>query len=169
VASVMRPGATLVVCGTRAEGVLGSATASTIEAYFHGYRVASATRDLDGGGTVLLATRRHGLVMSGAGNDASGSLDTWARDQTLELPGTGLVDSIGSATATAAAAAPSHMSSTTRQWRVYPGLFAGGGLDVMTAVLLQTLPLMSSTNCPAAAGASGGWARKVSCCHNLAE
>ena len=89
VASVMPPGATLVVCGTRAEGVLGSATASTIESYFHGCRVASATRDLDGGGVVLLASRRCGLVMSSAGNGASGSLDTWARDQTLELPGTG--------------------------------------------------------------------------------
>jgi len=26
------------------------------------------------------------------------------------------------------------------QWRVLPGLFAGGGLDIMTSVLLSTLP-----------------------------
>lgn len=165
VASVMPPGATLVVCGTRAEGVLGSATASTIESYFHGCRVASATRDLDGGGVVLLASRRCGLVMSSAGNGASGSLDTWARDQTLELPGPAPVDSIAAAAAAVADAvvSPSHTPTTTRQWRVYPGLFAGGGLDVMTTMLLQTLPLMSPANCPAAAGAFGGWARKVSC------
>jgi len=156
-ASVMRSGAPLVVCGTRAEGVLGAATASTLTPYFHTCRVAPATRHLADGGAILLATRRSELPADGASGGVGGckgrgcaGLVTWARDVTLELPGPTLSDVM----------TLPRTPCTKRAWRVFPGLFAGGGLDIMTAALLQALPLMSPVNCPDAADASGDWVRK---------
>ena len=46
------------------------------------------------------------------------SLSSWATTAPLTLPGGGAVGA----------------------WTTYPGLFAGGGVDVMTAALLRALP-----------------------------
>ncbi|KAL1525066.1 hypothetical protein AB1Y20_019939 [Prymnesium parvum] len=75
-------------------------------------------------GECRVIERREGAVLCGAVRGARGpaeqlTLDGWSSRTTLELP---------------------PPAGGARPWLTFPGLFAGGGLDVMTSALLDALP-----------------------------
>merc|ERR1719506_2284149 len=77
---------------------------------FHSIEVLSDTLDL-----VVVCARTSGR-WSSSGQGA------WRQEVNVKLP-------LGNAG-----------GSEERQWCIYPGLFASGGLDIMTSILLRTLP-----------------------------
>jgi len=66
-----------------------------------------------------------------------GLLSVWAKDSVLNLPS--WTEPPTTKTSMPAASLPSPLPPPLA-WRTYPGLFARGGLDVMTAALLNALP-----------------------------
>lgn len=92
---------------------------------------------------VRAASKSWGNVTEAASN-ACGSIIVCgrrARDR-LEIEPHIDSDSIQNHARTTSIAFPA--LSATLQWTTYPGLFAGGGLDVMTAALLEVLPSPSA-------------------------
>ena len=119
-ASVTAAGAPLWLCGNTDEGADGAAEAIDA-AYGRASQVAS-----DGGGALLLSARR-GDAGAAAARGARGALEGWLTRSSLTLPRVG--ESAGGEGGDAAL-----------DWVTYPGLFAGGGVDVMTSALLAALP-----------------------------
>jgi 16S rRNA G1207 methylase RsmC len=116
-ATVLACGAPLFVFGCASEGAaamearIGALRSPLGHLYFERVAViAEAARSDIYGACVVRAYRRTGV-------EAAVTLDAFEKRSELYLPG---------------AMAPV-------DWRAYPGLFAGGGLDVMTKVLLQAL------------------------------
>ena len=128
-AARLTPGATLWVYGAASEGV-HTAAESLPERLFTDARVVFATRrsrggtgQPGGGFAVLSATRTE------AEAEAKDDAAAWRTTvDSLRLP------------AGAGRAGGAEGGKTMDGWVVYPGLFAGGGLDVMTAALLRAMP-----------------------------
>ena len=78
------------------------------------------------GGAALFEARRDKAAAAAGAAGGRGSLAAWRTEGRLQLP-------------TAAAVASSSAQHSV-PWVTYPGLFAGGGLDVMTSALLRALP-----------------------------
>jgi 16S rRNA G1207 methylase RsmC len=148
-ASTMEVGGTLWVCGARAEGVTSAAVKAALRAAgFGDVTQSEATRNLAGG--VVAATKVAG------GGGGGGGLGAFARTVSLLLP--------------------DGYAGSSDEWRVYPGLFAGGRLDVMTAFMLQHLPLPLASSADVAplrlldfACGSGVIARAVASLPNVVE
>ena len=147
-AASVRAGAPLWLCGNTDEGA-DAALAAVTERYGN----AELLELVDG--TVLVGGRR------GTAGDASaskvGTLAAWCSRGTLDVPAVGF------------------LRPTTLPWVTYPGLFAGGGLDVMTTALLAALPRApegatildaccgSGSIAAALAAAEGGESLKLHC------
>lgn len=151
VSSVTQAGTPLWLCGNEAEGV---AAAADLLAQSYG----GSTRLLVEDGCHLYTAER-GAAGAAAVESAKGSLSGWATQSTLVLPqavsGSGrkrakpeaASDGGGNRKARKRAASrlrqgpePPEAPPVELPWETYPGLFAGGGLDVMTTALLSTLP-----------------------------
>ena len=140
-ASVTCAGTPLWLCGNDAEGV-EAAGALLEEAYGEASRLVSED------GCALYGSCR-GLAGATAASSARGSLEGWVTHSSLLLPELGWLP-LGAAHGGAAHGgasgkkrkreADSAAEAMELPWCTYPGLFAGGGLDVMTMALLQTLP-----------------------------
>ena len=115
VAAVARADAPLWLCGNIDEGA-DSAMAVVRELYGDATAVETS-----GGATLCHARRRKGGSAPTA-PDGRSALHGWRAEHTISLPGM-------------AQAAPQQLP-----WCTYPGLFAGGTVDVMTTALLAALP-----------------------------
>jgi 16S rRNA (guanine1207-N2)-methyltransferase len=93
-------------------------------ANIEGVKSAAKALDVVAEGVVTVDTRRHSRVLAGARRrdilDFRGALAAWREVGALELNG------------------------RARSWVSYPGVFAGGGLDAGTALLLAHLPDLST-------------------------
>jgi 16S rRNA (guanine1207-N2)-methyltransferase len=89
-----------------------------------GVKSAAKSLEVVADGVVTVDTRRHSRVLAGARRseiaDLRGTLAAWREVGELDLNG------------------------RTRAWVSYPGVFAGGGLDPGTALLLDHLPALSA-------------------------
>src|SRR5690606_20742840 len=107
-ASVVAPGAAMVLFGANAEGVKSS-----------GKAIEEVAEDV-----VTVATRRHARVFEGRRRGAiaglRGTVEAWRELRQITLNG------------------------RARSWVSYPGVFASGGLDEGTAILLAHLPPLES-------------------------
>jgi hypothetical protein len=123
-AGALRGGARLIVYGSAREGLALPAAAEAVAGDFEGGEALGASVD----GSVVVAFRRRAAAPGGGGGGGSGGggLAAFARDGALALPGCG---GCGGAN-----------PCGPRAWRTYPGLFAEGGIDVMTRALLGALP-----------------------------
>lgn len=136
-ASVTCAGTPLWLCGNDAEGV-EAAGALLEQAY------GEASRLVSEGGCTLYSSCR-GPAGATAASSARGSLEGWVTHSSLLLPQLGWLP-LGDAHSGALLGkkrkreADSAAETMELPWCTYPGLFAGGGLDVMTTALLQTLP-----------------------------
>jgi 16S rRNA G1207 methylase RsmC len=118
-----KPGAPVWIYGARLEGVFGAA------------RDGKSFRDVSvvfvspcGGFAVVKATRAaEDTKTPHLSDDEDEDVSRFRTVTTLTLPSS---DSTTEKTST----------ETVENWSVYPGLFAGGGLDVMTAALLRAMP-----------------------------
>lgn len=126
-ASVLAPGGALVLFGARAEGVHTARSQLPRALYEKARLLAPSSQPAppaegDGGGSggvlasVIVAQRTRTAA-------ATSSVAEWETGTEIQLPG----------------AAPDE-PPPPRAWTTMPGLFAGGGLDVMTTVLLGALP-----------------------------
>ena len=131
VASVLRPGGLLVIAGCRVEGMHATRAHVPTQLFEDVVELPSPPTLPTGtpaSATVLTARRTQNA------SDCLG-VDAFAQRTSLTLPTPASLSA--AATKTAAATLP------PLPWLTLPGLFAGGGLDVMTTVLLQALPLPS--------------------------
>jgi 16S rRNA G1207 methylase RsmC len=119
-----KPGAPVWIYGARLEGVFGAA------------RDGKSFRDVSvvfvspcGGFAVVKATAKpaEDTKTPHLSDDEDEDVSRFRTVTTLTLPSS---DSTTEKTST----------ETVENWSVYPGLFAGGGLDVMTAALLRAMP-----------------------------
>jgi len=110
VAAALPAGAPLWIVGNADEGAEGVPAAAAAC-----FGEAALLHQAEG---ALLHAATRGDAGRVAAASERGRLDGWLSASTLRLPG-----------------APAGLP-----WMVYPGLFAGGGLDIMTAALLRSLP-----------------------------
>ena len=138
-ASVLRAGGLLVLFGCRVEGV--HSTHGNVTALQLFYDVAelpaapSSACSMASGTApaiaMVLTARRSSSAPSRVG------ADSFEQRTTLQLPSP---PSTQPPATTPAAITPPAIAPPSLPWVTLPGLFAGGGLDVMTAVLLRALP-----------------------------
>ena len=139
-ASVLRPGGLLLVFGCREEGI--HATRAHVPTLLY-ERVAPVCGDGDAEAASVLRAYR-----SAAAADAGGGVSKWEEVTTLELPASAPPASqlstggrgAGAAIASSGTPPPPAGLLLSRQWITMPGLFARGGLDIMTSALLAALP-----------------------------
>lgn len=139
VSSVVQPDAPLWLCGNLDEGADGA-----LEVVSTNYGQATTLQTSDG------ATLCHALhrPVTGQGYAATQlKLDGWRSEVAVALPPIGASSDIRNSRVNSGRTG-SRVSSTdgataglrTMRWTTYPGLFAGGGVDVMTSALLESLP-----------------------------
>ena len=118
IAPLLKPGAELWVFGNADEGADGCEAALAPL-----FEDCTLVRSRDGA-LVYRARRRPAVVQSLTKKAASrASLHDWRETAALRFP-----------------AVTFHAATEVSAWVRYPGLFAGGGLDVMTAALCRALP-----------------------------
>ena len=119
-----KPGAPVWIYGARLEGVFGAA-----RVFGKKFRDVSVVFvSACGGFAVVKATRAaEDTKTPHLSDDEDEDVSRFRTVTTLTLPSS---DSTTEKTST----------ETVENWSVYPGLFAGGGLDVMTAALLRAMP-----------------------------
>ena len=130
-----RPGAPVWIYGARVEGVFSAARENGREtvvkrSLFRDVSVVFASAC--GGFAVVAATRADDFR---EGGDDERGIDGFKTVTTLVLP-----RSNAGSVVSARIEETTEPAETVPNWSVYPGLFAGGGLDVMTAFLLRAMP-----------------------------
>ena len=110
-----RAGASLLLYGRHEEGVAGSSAMAALRPYFTAPRMLAESP----GGAVLFIAERTAAAATRV------TADAWRETLSISFPRARDV-AIG--------------SSDVRPWVVYPGLFARGTLDIMTAELLASMP-----------------------------
>jgi len=113
-ASTLKAGGVLYLCGTFVEGLTSGAVWAALKTA--GLRDASQcdVSQSTGGGVLVATKKKDNGIRDGSG------LNAFVQTVTLTLPG--------------------GYYENCENWQVFPGLFAGGKLDVMTDFLLQHLP-----------------------------
>ena len=135
VAACTAPSASLWLCGNLDEGAEGAAAA--IGAAFGEAHVLDTS---DEGAILYRAKRAAASVLAPA---ATSTLEGWCTRGRITWPPSAMPHrraSTSASTSSSAAAAEAATAAASAPWQTYPGLFAGGGLDVMTTALLAALP-----------------------------
>ena len=117
IAPLLKPGAELWVFGNADEGADGCEAALAPL-----FEDCTLVRSRDGA-LVYRARRRTGAAAAAKKATARAALHDWRETAALRFP-----------------AVTFHAATEVSAWVRYPGLFAGGGLDVMTAALCRALP-----------------------------
>jgi len=168
--AALAPGTPVWVCGNASEGLSAAGCAEALRQANSGHALkaangvggvgeggrggpalfeARATPVACGGGALLLATRVVGPATNREEEKVDLFLSRWRTKGTLALPlpptcSTREVDGIGSAGGGGGTSGGGG-GGERLPWVTYPGLFASGGLDVMTAALLEALPDLPPT------------------------
>ncbi|KAL3919870.1 MAG: hypothetical protein SGPRY_005473, partial [Prymnesium sp.] len=129
-ASVATAEAPLWLCGNLDEGVDGAASA--VSAAYGSCQVAEKR---DG---VIICHAKRMAAFSSKQDSKLLELEGWRSRTTLQLSASLL--SAKSLREEKGAISSASVEAVTLPWTTFPGLFAGGGLDVMTAALLEALP-----------------------------